>query len=204
MRAAQVGLLFPAEQHTRRIAAEQSRITHLDSRCAAGAVAVARAASLAATRNSIEADTFLEEIAASAEQEDSAMGAAIRSLLAWVTLEPAAAARRLHESNLDPGRSGWRGISAFVIPSVCWSLYAFVRSPEDYWETVCTAIEVGGDTDTLAAMAGGMSGAHLGLAALPQALLTRLTDRGSWGAEALIRLARSCAGIASGGGGRRG
>jgi ADP-ribosylglycohydrolase len=146
----------------------------------------------------------VDDIAASADQEDSSVGTAIRGLARWASLEPAAAARHLHESGLDPEHPQWQGISAFVTPSVCWSLYAYLRSPDDYWETICTAIAVGGDTDTMAAIAGAISGARLGLEALPQPLLARLTDRGTWGAEALIRLARSCAGIASGAGDLRG
>jgi ADP-ribosylglycohydrolase len=204
MRACQLGLLFPDPANTRRVACEQSRITHLDSRCAAGAVAVARAASLAAARGPTHAADFLEDIAAAADPEDASVAAAIRALAGWARLEPAAAARQVHESGLDPGHSRWQGISAFVTPSVCWSLYAFLRSPDDYWETICTAIAVGGDTDTMAAIAGAISGARLGLEALPQALLPRLTDRGTWGAEALIRLARSCAGVASAADGHRG
>ena len=198
MRAGQLGLLFPDERSTRRVAGEQSRITHQDPRCAAGAVAVGRAVALAAVRQPVETATFLEDVAASADQEDPSVGAAIRALARWASLEPAAAARQVHESGLDPAHSSWQGISAFVTPSVCWSLYAFLRSPDDYWETICTAIAVGGDTDTMAAIAGAISGARLGLDALPQALLARLTDRGSWGAEALARLARSCASIANG------
>ncbi|HET6837413.1 MAG TPA: ADP-ribosylglycohydrolase family protein, partial [Gemmatimonadales bacterium] len=140
----------------------------------------------------------------SAEQEDASVGAAIRGLAGWASLEPTAAAQHLHKSGLDPGHPQWQGISAFVTPSVCWSLYAYLRSPDDYWETICTAIAVGGDTDTMAAIAGAISGARLGLDALPQALLTRVTDRGSWGAEALEGLARSCAAIANGADPRRG
>ena len=132
------------------------------------------------------------------------MAQAIRSLTDWKSMDPESAARHVHESGLDPGHSRWQGISAFVIPSVCWSLYSFLRSPDDYWETVCTAIAVGGDTDTMAAMAGAISGARLGLNALPPDLRSRLTDRGSWGAEALLALARSCATIANGGGLPRG
>lgn len=199
MRAGQLGLLFSDERTARRVASEQSRITHLDSRCAAGAVAVARAVALAAAREPVDAGTFLETVAASADQEDLSLGAAIRALAGWASLEPAAAARYVHESGLDPGQSSWQGISAFVTPSVCWSFYAFLRSPDDYWETICTAIAVGGDTDTIAAIAGAISGGRLGLDALPADLLARLTDRGSWGAEALAGLARSCASIANGG-----
>jgi ADP-ribosylglycohydrolase len=102
----------------------------------------------------------------------------------------------VHESSLDPAHlDRWQGISAFVTPSLLWSLYAFLRSPDDYWETICTAIGVGGDTDTMAAIAGAISGARLGVEALPAELLGRLNDRGEWGAEALTELAHSCAAI---------
>jgi ADP-ribosylglycohydrolase len=84
------------------------------------------------------------------------------------------------------------GISASVVPSVVWSLYAFVRSPDDYWGTICTAIGAGGDTDTMAAMAGAMCGARVGVAALPQPLLARIHDRGEWKAGDLVSLADEC------------
>jgi hypothetical protein len=50
---------------------------------------------------------------------------------------------------------------------VLWSLYSFLTSPDGYWETICTAIAVGGDVDATAAMAEAMSGAFLGLDAIP-------------------------------------
>jgi ADP-ribosylglycohydrolase len=106
------------------------------------------------------------------------------------------AARHLHASGLDPAHSKqWQGISAFVTPSVLWSLYAFLRSPDDYWETICTAIAVGGDTDTMAAMAGAISGARVGVDALPSDLLERINDQEEWGAPALAELARICSRI---------
>jgi ADP-ribosylglycohydrolase len=61
---------------------------------------------------------------------------------------------------------------------------------------VCTAIGVGGDTDTMAAMAGAISGARLGTGALPARLVERLNDRGRWGPDALIELARRAAKLA--------
>jgi ADP-ribosylglycohydrolase len=91
----------------------------------------------------------------------------------------------------------WQGISAFVTPSLLWSLYAFLRSPDDYWETICTAIGVGGDTDTMAAIAGAISGARSGVEGLPPDLVAQVNDRGEWGSEALAGLARSCAAIAA-------
>jgi len=76
---------------------------------------------------------------------------------------------------------------------VAWSLYAFLRTPDDYWTAVCTAIAVGGDTDTMAAITGAMAGARLGPAALPGRLVARLNDRGAWTAADLADLARDCA-----------
>jgi ADP-ribosylglycohydrolase len=193
MRAGPLGLLFADPEAISQAARDQSRITHLDPRCAAGAVAVARAVSLAARPEAADPARFVDEIARSVEVDDSGVADAIRSLACWVSLSPENAARHVNESGLDPAHPRWQGISAFVTPSVLWSLYAFLRSPDDYWETICTAIAVGGDTDTMGAMAGAMSGARLGLAALPQALLAHLTDRGQWGAVELVELARACA-----------
>jgi ADP-ribosylglycohydrolase len=196
MRAGQLGLLFPDPEALCRAAREQSRITHLDPRCAAGAVAVARAVSLAACPGTVLPASFLDEVARCAQLDDAAMAAAIRGVAEWVSLAPQQAAELVHRRGLDPAHPVWRGISAYVVPSVLWSLYAFLRSPDDYWECICTAIAVGGDTDTMAAIAGAISGARLGPSALPQDLLACLTDRGEWGAAALAELADACAAIA--------
>jgi ADP-ribosylglycohydrolase len=72
-----------------------------------------------------------------------------------------------------------------------------LRTPEDYWETVCTAIVAGGDVDTTGAMAGAISGAHLGLERLPPELAHQLNDRGTWGFEELVELALRCHAIKS-------
>lgn len=192
MRVGPLGLLLPDREAMCRAAREQCRVTHLDTRCAAGAVCVARAVSRAATYGG-DPSNFLLDLAACVEADDASVAGAIRGLTEWVVLEPEAAARHVHESGLDPAHGDrWRGISAFVTPSVLWSLYAFLRSPDDYWETICTAIAVGGDTDTMAAIAGAISGARLGIGHLPRELVARVHDRQEWGADALADLARGC------------
>ncbi|MFL5476266.1 MAG: ADP-ribosylglycohydrolase family protein, partial [Gemmatimonadales bacterium] len=198
IRAGPLGLLFSDLATIARVAREQSRITHLDPRCGAGAVAVALAVFIAGRKGPIVPGQFLHEIAAAVEQDDLAFAQALRSCSEWISLTPGEAARQLQQNNLDPAYPKWQGVSAFVVPSVIWSLYSFLRSPDDYWETVCTAIAVGGDTDSTAAMAGAMSGARGGPAELPEGLLGRLTDRGEWGAGELTLLARDCAGISWG------
>jgi ADP-ribosylglycohydrolase len=200
MRAAPLGLLFGEDTRSMvEAAVEQSVMTHLDPRCSAGALAVAGAVSLAAKRAPVRNEEFLGTLAALTAPADQSVAEAIRGLRRWAHLAPAEAARRLHDERLDPSYTGeWRGISAFVTPSIVWSLYAFLHTPDDYWTTVCTAIAIGGDTDTMAAIAGAVSGARLGAGALPARLVERLNDRGEWGRDALIELARRAARLAGG------
>ncbi|MGN6390981.1 MAG: ADP-ribosylglycohydrolase family protein [Gemmatimonadales bacterium] len=197
MRVAPLGVLLAGDPEAMLVAArEQSFVTHQDRRCAAGAVAVAWAALLAARTESFQPRAFLDEVGGRAGAEDASVGQAIERVAEWLELEPAAAAERLHAEGLDqPANEPWRGISSSVAPSVAWSLYAFARSPDDYWTTVCTAIAVGGDTDTMAAIAGALAGARLGPEALPRSLLEQLNDRGAWRADELARLARDCAAL---------
>ncbi len=188
MRAGPVGLLFGGElERWGRCVREQSRVTHQDPRCTAGALAIAGAVALASARGPIHAADFVGQLAGYVASEDRPMAEAIRDLALWVGLEPEPAARRLGVVEM--------GVSPFVVPSVLWSLYAFLRNPDDYWNAVVTAIAVGGDTDTMAAMTGAIAGARLGTASLPDRLLDRLTDRGTWGAVELAQLAHDCADI---------
>ena len=116
----------------------------------------------------------------------------VLQLLEWLELPPEEAAPIISRSGPPDFLDEWRWISPFVIPSVLWSLYSFLRTPEDYWETICTAIVAGGDVDTTAAMAGAISGAHIGLKRLPLELAQQLNDQGTWGFEELVGLAHRC------------
>jgi poly(ADP-ribose) glycohydrolase ARH3 len=60
--------------------------------------------------------------------------------------------------------------------SVATAVACFAWSPDDYMTAIGRAILLGGDTDTIAAMAGALSGALLGADAIPQQLLARLED----------------------------
>ena len=194
MRAAPLGLLLGETRAMVAATVEQSLVTHRDTRCAAGALAVAAAVAFAAERSPVVTARLLEDTAALVAPTDASVAEAIRGLRRWAHLPPDEAARRLHAKGLDPAAGHeWLGISTFVTPSVVWSLYAFLRTPDDYWATVCTAIGVGGDTDTMAAIAGAISGARLGPDALPQDLVNRLTDRGEWGRDGLAELGRRAA-----------
>jgi ADP-ribosylglycohydrolase len=194
MRAGPIGLFyFDDPEGMVRAAHDQGRITHRDPRCSAGAVAIAGAVALALRGEQIDASRFLTRLTGWAGQMYESVAYAIERLAGWVDLPAKEAAPLIASVGRTPDYvDGWQGISPFVTSSVLWSLYSFLRSPEDYWETVCTAIAVGGDVDTTAAMAGAISGAYLGLQAIPRRLAQYLTDQGTWGFAELIELAYEC------------
>jgi ADP-ribosylglycohydrolase len=194
MRAGPIGLLFfDDHEGMLRAAHDQARITHRDPRCSAGAVAIAGAVALALRGGEIDAWRFLTQLSGWAGQIEGSVASGIERLAEWVHLPAQEAAPLISSVGRTPDYvDGWQGISPFVTSSVLWSLYSFLKSPQDYWETICTAIAVGGDVDTTAAMAGAVSGAYLGLEAIPRRLARCLTDRGTWGFAALVELAREC------------
>jgi poly(ADP-ribose) glycohydrolase ARH3 len=61
--------------------------------------------------------------------------------------------------------------------SVPTAIYCFLRQPQSYKDTVIYAISLGGDTDTIAAMAGAISGAYLGMEAMPSEWWAKLENR---------------------------
>ena len=88
-----------------------------------------------------------------------------------------------------------------------FAIYAFLRTPADFWEAILACIEVGGDTDTVAACCGAVAGAYTGLAQISAArgdsdhVLSAIQDSGSPGSAdvgALRRLAKGLHGIAVG------
>ncbi len=194
MRAGPVGLFFHDDPDGLAAAArEQGTITHRDTRCSAGAIAVAGAVALALGEGPVDRLHFLGRLSELTVRVEAPFAEALMSLSGWVGLPPEEAVVRILGVGAEGDEDeGWAGISPFVVPSVLWSLYSFLRSPEDYRQTIRTAISVGGDVDTTAAMAGAVSGAHLGLSALPRNLAGRLTDQGSWGLPELTNLADEC------------
>lgn len=193
MRAGPVGLLFGDDpEEMIRVAHDQSRITHTDSRCSAGSIAIAGAVVLAAQPGAIEVTGFVQQLSKWMREFEASFADQVLQLANWIDLPPEKAAPMIAFCGQNKTLDDWKWISPFVIPSVLWSLYSFLRTPEEYWETVCTAIVAGGDVDTTAAMAGAISGAHLGLERLPLKLADNLNDRGAWRLDELIGLSDRC------------
>ena len=191
MRAAPVGLFFCDDPEALIAAAhDQGRITHQDTRCSAGAIAIAGATAIVVTEREIHPGSLCAALSRWTREFDPVLAEALQELPRWVELPPDRAVEAIASIGVEPSYTeGWQGISPFVTSSVLWSLYAVLRSPADYWEVICTAIAVGGDVDTTAAMAGAISGAAVGLNGIPLEPARLVSDQGEWGYDRLVQLA---------------
>ncbi|MCA9261876.1 MAG: ADP-ribosylglycohydrolase family protein [Planctomycetales bacterium] len=160
MRVAPVGLLFRDDHDD---VWEQARLsalpTHVHPLGVEGAQIVALAVAMASSVDQLDRDAYFENLA-----------------LRCVSIEyrgPLGRARRLRHVR-DLGLFG-NGIEATA--SAVTAVASFGLTPDSYEETIGNAILLGGDTDTIAAMAGAISGAYLGVRAIPKHLLRSLEDR---------------------------
>lgn len=159
MRVAPVGLLFHADLDR---VAEEARLsalpTHVHPLGIEGAVLLAVAVALVMRPGPFDRKAFYRELRHRATTEE----------FQW-HLDVAARTR--------PGDSlASLGSSLEGHRSVVTAMACFASSPRSYEDAVSRAIGLGDDTDTVAAMTGALSGAHLGLAAVPTRLLDQLED----------------------------
>jgi len=70
---------------------------------------------------------------------------------------------------------GWDcGVSGFIVPTTIMATYCYLRYPTNFLRAVKSAILLGGDSDSLAAIVGGLVGAHVGAQHIPAELVKNL------------------------------
>ena len=83
----------------------------------------------------------------------------------------------LSENVAPPLAAKQLGQSVAVQESMPFAIYSFVRCPRSFEDCLDCAIMHGGDRDTLGAMAGAISGAYLGVEAIPSRWRRKLENR---------------------------
>ena len=172
MRSAPIGLFYHDDPKALEdAAARSSEITHAHPLGVEGGVLMARAAALALEPD-FAPQRFLEALRAGARAEE--YRSRLRQALDWLGKTPSASeVRRV------------LGSSVRAHESAVTALHIFCRHPEDFRAMAEYSLSLGGDTDTILSMAGGLFGARNGPEALPGDLLARLEARAE-----LERLAR--------------
>jgi ADP-ribosylglycohydrolase len=201
MRAAPVGLFLPEEDDERfRVADEQARVTHQDVRARAAAVLVADVVADGIACGTGPRDRgYFTRLARRVEPLDPTLAAGVLRIPSWLSSPPDVAAREIAAFAAPPEGTAhaferWDGISPFATPSVLYAFYAYRANPDDPAAVLRRAVAVGGDVDTVAAMAGAMVGAAVGLSALDARLrkwAERLNDQHTFGLDDLVDLAHA-------------
>jgi ADP-ribosyl-[dinitrogen reductase] hydrolase len=166
MRSAILGVMYRNEPAKRReLAVAACRVTHTDERAIESACLVADSAAMAAQGNTT--DVVLERLEAMLVSTE--MKARFSSLTTSL-----AKGSSVHEYANEIGCD--RGVSGFAPNTVAVAIYAWLRHREDFEGAVRSVIECGGDTDTVAAITGGICGAEVGESGIPRQWLESLCD----------------------------
>jgi len=163
MRAAILGVGFGHDSpRLRALVRASTRVTHTDPRADHAALAVALCAYLF-SRGRTDGDGFLAAVEECLPWDD---GDAAETLTA---LRAAAASAGRGENTLRFARSigCGEGVSGYVLHTVPVAVHASLRHPDDFPAAVRAAVACGGDTDTTAAITGGIVGSRVGGVGIP-------------------------------------
>ncbi|MEW4564503.1 ADP-ribosylglycohydrolase family protein [Bremerella sp. JC770] len=180
MRSSIIGVTATTDQQMLDLVERCTRITHTDPKAYEGALLVAQASRLAVHGDRVSPVEFLGQMARQVQGEElrEHLERATECLLENATPDQFADAQ------------GWKhGISGYINQTVPVALYCWARYPQDFRRCVESAVLLGGDSDTVGAIAGAICGANLGHDHIPEPWLSRIAfwPRGREWHEALAR-----------------
>lgn len=169
MRIAPVACLYVGRQdELRKCAAGSARLTHAHPQAVEGAALQASAVALALTAESryfLDRSWFLERLRNTLPPEAGEYREKLDCVEKLLEIEPAVE-RIVRELG--------NGVKA--AQSVCTSIYSFLADPGSFEKAVVKAVSLGGDTDTIGAMTGAISGAYHGRKGIPGRWLDKLEE----------------------------
>jgi len=160
MRAAVIGT-YAADDPAlmRQLIYASTIMTHRDPAAEDGAVAIAIAAACGFRFGAdVSAEILLDELRPVLRNSE---------LLPLLEQAAADAAARLSIDEFLESRKMDRGISGYINHTVPAAIFCWLRSPGDYRQAVEAIVIAGGDSDTTAAIVGGLVGATAGIDAIP-------------------------------------
>jgi ADP-ribosylglycohydrolase len=172
MRSAILGVCYGHDtERLRTLVTASTRITHTDPKAEYGALAVAVAAHLAASQPHTDiaperyTRALLDVLPTEAGDLIQLIGKVVESVKAGRTTESFAEQLGLRA-----------GVTGYVYHTVPVALHAWLGNQQDYRSAVIDIVRCGGDTDTTAAVVGGIIGARVGKAGIPDQWLAALWE----------------------------
>jgi ADP-ribosyl-[dinitrogen reductase] hydrolase len=140
-----------------------TRLTHTDPKAERGAFLVALAAHHGAVHGTdgVRADAFFQEMRALANDLDAELLELLGKMEDHLKRD-ATAVEFADALGLQ------RGVTGYIYHSVPVALYCWLRHPGNYRLAIEEVIDLGGDTDSTAAIVGGIAGATVGAGGIPE------------------------------------
>ena len=167
MRSAILGLVAKDDDRLANLNRVCTRATHTDPKAEEAALLVAKAARFAAANPDSNPVEFIEILRddITGDELKTHFAAAVDGLRQGLTPREFAEQR------------GWsKGPTGYINQSVPAAIYCWAYSPKDFQAVVTNAVLLGGDTDSVAAIAGAIAGAGCGFAGLPDSWLDQLAE----------------------------
>ena len=182
MRCALLGAAILDSRQLVDLVRAATRITHTDPRAFSGALAVALAARQSAQQEH-DGERLIADLVALAKE------AATEDMAGHIALALRSVDRAESTAEFATQIGCAKGVSGFVVHTVPVAIHAWLSFPHDYAKAIESTIRCGGDTDTVAAIVGGIVGAGVGTEGLPFAWKERLFEwpRSTSWMEALAR-----------------
>ena len=196
MRSAPLGALF-FDQPLRlyKTVKEQCVGTHGSSKCVASSVMVAEATRLAIASKVYSwckhlvynPKLFCERLAIPVNNFDTQLAKTIKLIPEWLkeTNEQALVCK-ITKKSLELGDSLWHDgnvISASTVQTSLFAVVCFLKYPDSYKNAISMVVRAGGDTDSVGAICGAISGARNGVN-----LNVNFHDQNNWGPDKLREL----------------
>ncbi|MCA9215141.1 MAG: ADP-ribosylglycohydrolase family protein [Planctomycetales bacterium] len=154
--------------------ADISRLTHQDPRSVAGGVVIALAANRLAADPFIDSTDLCYLLADTISEINGELSSLIRALP--IQMQRPDCERFIAAAGQSSTEFAAPIISPFVVPTVLASLYCVFQHRNSWVDAVTSAVQLGGDVDTLGAIVGALAGVIHGVESIPPKLVSDLQD----------------------------
>jgi ADP-ribosylglycohydrolase len=156
----------------RALVRASTRITHTDPKAEYGALAVALAAYMAArSGGNVDAQRYSDEL-------EALLGKNVDAEFLTLINRVIESVRKQESTLAFAAVLGLeRGVTGYIYHTVPVALHAWLRDQDDIRSAIMSVIRCGGDTDSTAAVVGGIVGAGVGLSRIPVQWRENLVDR---------------------------
>ena len=168
MRAPIIGASFPNDDEIRqRFVTASTIMTHRDPRALESALMIASAAAMACS-GSLDENGILDQLESHIRSDEMQKRFTI---LRHYLIERESVQKFADRISRKPGY-----VTGFAPDSACVALFAWLRHRRDFHQTIDSVVHAGGDTDTIAFIAGSIAGIECGREAFPKEWIDRLYD----------------------------